>query len=152
MTQGNGFSVPESARRLVLAALGDGIERLLPLVEQALQMDTAVALFTDCAFLALPTAVEVYPLNALPEAIEWADALCCDLPIDSLPDLRQALGMGSGDRLPYHAEVLIDSAMPCGGLAECTVCAVPVRAYRAHRRWKYTCRDGPVFDLNELDW
>jgi hypothetical protein len=35
--------------------------------------------------------------------------------------------------------------MPCGGLAECGVCALP-----AHRGWKLLCKDGPVLELGEL--
>jgi NAD(P)H-flavin reductase len=39
------------------------------------------------------------------------------------------------------------AAMPCSGLADCGVCAVPAR-----RGYKLACKDGPVFDLDELDW
>jgi NAD(P)H-flavin reductase len=40
---------------------------------------------------------------------------------------------------------LVVAPMPCGGLAECGVCAVTTR-----RGWKLACKDGPVFDLGEL--
>ena len=35
--------------------------------------------------------------------------------------------------------------MPCGGAAECGICAVPFG-----RGWKLACKDGPVFELNPL--
>jgi len=36
--------------------------------------------------------------------------------------------------------------MPCGGLGDCGLCAVDLK-----RGWKLACKDGPVFDLNELE-
>jgi len=144
---GRGFTIPATSQHLLLAALGDGIERLLPLIHQALENRSEVALCTDVWTPSLPVAVEVHPLSALPGAIEWADALCCELPLEQLAVLRQVLGLDSGDRLIFHAEALIETPMPCGGIADCGVCAV-----KGRRKWKYSCRDGPVFDLNELDW
>ena len=144
---GRGFTIPATSQHLLLAALGDGIERLLPLIHQALENRSEVALCTDVWTPSLPAAVEVHPLSALPGAIEWADALCCELPLEQLAVLRQVLGLDSGDRLIFHAEALIETPMPCGGIADCGVCAV-----KGRRKWKYSCRDGPVFDLNELDW
>jgi dihydroorotate dehydrogenase electron transfer subunit len=44
-------------------------------------------------------------------------------------------------------KALVMTPIPCGGIAECGACAVP-----AHRGWKLACRDGPVFNLNELAW
>jgi len=44
-----------------------------------------------------------------------------------------------------EAQVLVVTPMPCGGLAECGVCAFTTR-----RGWKMACKDGPVFDLSEL--
>jgi dihydroorotate dehydrogenase electron transfer subunit len=144
---GHGFTIPASSQHLLLAALGDGIERLLPLINLALENRRGVALFTDVWTPSLPAAVEVRPLSDLPGAIEWADALCCELPLEQLAVLRQVLGLDSEDRLIFHAEALIETPMPCGGIADCGVCAV-----KGTRKWKYSCRDGPVFDLNELDW
>jgi dihydroorotate dehydrogenase electron transfer subunit len=90
-------------------------------------------------------------LSALPELLNWADFIAIDLPLATLPDLRSRLGLNAGvDRhLHLHcpAQALVLSPMPCGGLAECGVCAVP-----SPRGWKLACDDGPVFNLHEITW
>jgi hypothetical protein len=53
---------------------------------------------------------------------------------------RPSLASRAGD-----AQVLVVTPAPCGGLAECGVCAVTTR-----RGWKMACKDGPVFSLNEF--
>jgi hypothetical protein len=91
--------------------------------------------------------IEAHPLAALPESLVWADLLAIDLPLARLPELHGCLGLGAREPLPCLMQVLVLADIPCGGLAECHVCAVPVG-----RGWKLACKDGPVFDLNELEW
>jgi hypothetical protein len=142
---GHGFSLPTTARNIALAALGESTSRLLPLVHPALSQGAAVALFTDAPLQALPTAVEAYPLTSLPEMLDWADFVAIDLPAEALPELRSHLGLDSHRRLPCAVQALVAAPMPCGGMGECGVCAVPAR-----RGWKLACKDGPVFDLGSL--
>jgi Iron-sulfur cluster binding domain of dihydroorotate dehydrogenase B len=144
---GRGFSL--DGQRLALAALGDTVSRLLPLADEALQRGDAVTLFTGAPLPALPASIEVYPLSSLPEAHGWADCLAVDLPLEALPALRRSLALSRGERLAFPAQALIYTSMPCAGLAECGVCAVPVRG---QRRYRLACKDGPVFDLEDLDW
>ncbi len=144
---GYGFSLPVMARRVALAAFDETADRLLPLVSLALAQGAAVALFNDAALPSLPSAVEAYPFNSLPELLAWADFLALCLPIAALPELRSRLGMGIHERLSCPAQALVLAAMPCGGLAECGVCAIP-----APRGWKLACKDGPVFNLEEILW
>jgi hypothetical protein len=144
---GHGFNLPTSIRRLALAALGNTQARLLPLIPASLVQDVAVALFTDQPLPFAPAALEIYPVQDLPGAIAWADFLALDLPASKLDRLRQELGVKPGDFLPCPAQALILIDMPCGGLADCGICALP-----AHRKWKLACKDGPVFDLHTLEW
>jgi hypothetical protein len=144
---GRGFHLPGGVRRVALAALGDSFARLLPLARLALEQDAAVTLLGDCALPALPASLEAYPFAALAEALTWADYLALDLPLEALPDLRERLGLAPYAALPCQAQALLFTPMPCGGLAECGVCAAPAR-----RGWKLACKDGPVFDLDEVDW
>jgi dihydroorotate dehydrogenase electron transfer subunit len=135
-----------------LVSLGDTAARLLPIIPIALEQEAALALFSDASLSAwLPSAVEAYPLSALPELLAWADFIAMDLPLAALPDLRLRLGLGASadHNPPLHcpAQALVLVPMPCGGLAECGVCAVP-----AHRGWKLACLDGPVFNLNDITW
>jgi hypothetical protein len=79
--------------------------------------------------------------------VSWADLLVIDLPNERLPVLRNDLGLGPYDRIPIPVQALIAIPMPCGGLADCGVCAVP-----AVKGYKLACKDGPVFDLHEIAW
>jgi dihydroorotate dehydrogenase electron transfer subunit len=142
---GHGFSLPQGVQRLALAAWGDSLARLLPLVELTAARDAAVAVFTDAALPSLPSAFEASPLSALPEAIAWADFLAVDIALDCLAELLRGLGLGAGQRLSCPGQALVLSPMPCGGMADCGACASPAR--RGHR---LLCKDGPVVDLAEL--
>jgi hypothetical protein len=140
--------LPDRTLRLALIALGKTPARLLPFAAQALaQPETTVALYTDASLPWLPAALEAQRLQNIPEALAWADFLAIDIPLVSLSGLRHALGLGAGERLPCPGEILIETPMPCGSMADCGACAVPGRG-----GWKLACKDGPVFDLNEIDW
>jgi dihydroorotate dehydrogenase electron transfer subunit len=140
--------MPERALHLALIALGKTPARLLPFAAQALNRSkTNVALFTDASLPWLPAALEVQRLQNIPEALAWADFLAIDIPLQSLADLRPTLGLGTGERPPCPGELLIETPMPCGGLAGCGACAVTSR-----RGWKLACKDGPVFGINEIEW
>jgi Iron-sulfur cluster binding domain of dihydroorotate dehydrogenase B len=144
---GTGFKLPWHMQRMALAALGDTAARLLPLIDTAMKLDCSVALFTDVPMLQLPSSVEVYPLASLPEALDWPQFLALDVPAECLPALRTVLGLRPGQNLSSLVQALVYADMPCSGLADCGVCAVSAR-----RGWKLVCKDGPVFDLNQLEW
>ncbi len=120
--------------------------RLAPLIYQSLEKNRAVALFSDCPMPVLPSAVEVNPISALSEALGWVDFLACDIPFSDLPVIKTQLK----DLLVWEyqgipGQVLCSANLPCVGLADCGVCSV-----YAGREWKLACKDGPVFDLQQL--
>ena len=147
---GRGFALPEAARRAAFACLDGSPARLRPVITAAISRGCAAILFSGGLEGALdrwPNALEVAPLESLPEALGWADALALAASPGGLAGLRSLLGWGAGKRLPFPAQVLVDVPLPCGGMADCGACAV-----RARRGYRYACRDGPVFDLDELEW
>jgi hypothetical protein len=149
---GNGFNLPDGIHRLGLLAMDATISRLLPLVSPAFKSGSAVTLVCDIAHSGLPltdipSELEIAPFESLPSLLTWADFLALDLAITDLPHLRSRLGLKPGERLPCQAQILVHTAMPCAGAAECGICAV-----RTKHRWKLACKDGPVFNLNDLEW
>jgi len=142
---GHGFSIPQGVHHLGLAAYGETTSRLYPLIEQALRQSAAVALFSEAPVTGLPSAVEISPLSSLPEALTWADFLALDLPLERLAELGDSLGLTEQRRLSCPGQALLWTPMPCGGMADCGVCAV-----QAGRNWKLACKDGPVFNLEDL--
>jgi dihydroorotate dehydrogenase electron transfer subunit len=142
---GRGFSLPAAARNIALVSLGETSARLKPLLTAALGQGASIVLVSDLDLAELPPEVEVQPLAALVEIAKWADYLAIDVPREFLLGLREMLGFSKQARVRFEAQVLVVTPMPCGGLAECGVCAVTTR-----RGWKMACKDGPVFDLREL--
>ena len=144
---GQGFTLPAATRRLALGAVGGSLDRLLPLIQPGLRLNMAITLYADHHPTNLPSAVEIYPLAGLSEALAWADLLALDLERPQISRLRPLLNVEMDRRLPCPVQVLLRTPLTCGGLADCGACAVAGR-----RHWKPACKDGPVFSLNELDW
>lgn len=142
---GKGFRLPPGLRTLALVAFDSTVDRLLPLIPLARRAQADVALFTGAPLPALPAAVEVQPLSALPEALSWAGFLALDLRLEQFPTLQQALGLDLGQKLPCPTQALVCTPMPCAGLAACGVCAVHTR-----RGYALACKDGPVFDARAV--
>jgi dihydroorotate dehydrogenase electron transfer subunit len=142
---GRGFSLPFSARKVALVAFDASIARLNGLIRQALKQEAAVVLVCDSAPDNLPDDVEVQPLSLLEDVFQWSDYTAMDVRRESLHELRERLGklkqIGAGS----EAQLLISTPVPCGGLAQCGVCAVYLKS-----DWKLACKDGPVFDWGEL--
>lgn len=142
---GRGFKLPLSTRRLALASFVPGAARLLPLAGQAIQIGAEAALYCDFPLPGLPAALEASPLSDLPEALDWADYLALDLSLKQLPLLREYLGGDTRNLAIPPGQALLSADIPCGGTAECDVCAIKTR-----RGWKLICEDGPVFELGEV--
>lgn len=166
---GRGFSRHESARWIALVALGETAARLKPLLEMGVGQGASVVLVSDLGLPDLLPEVEVQPVAVLPDVQKWADYMALDLPRESIPGLREMLGLGElvghptrGSVLPLvseqggprkrgerrqagEAQALVLTPMPCGALADCGVCAVNLQG-----GWKMACKEGPVFDLIQL--
>lgn len=148
---GHGFQLPRELRRLGLLALSDTPMRLLPLADLILRQGGDAALLSTAplaAHHALPAALEIFPPDDIAGLLAWANFLAVDLTPADLPGLRARLKLPPTTRLTIPAQVLVHTAMPCGGAAECGACAVTLQRHA----YALACKDGPVFDLNELEW
>jgi NAD(P)H-flavin reductase len=142
---GRGFSIPASARRVALLSLEGSPARLLGLVAPALKQGAAVVIASDVNEGDLPDEVEVQPLSALGEAADWADYVALDVSREKMHGLKERLSGQRHFAVKNEAQVLIHTLMPCGGIAECGVCAVMTPS-----NWKMACKDGPVFSWREI--
>lgn len=143
---GRGFALPHSARRVALIAFDNAPARLQGLIQPALTQDAAVVLVGDSNPDSLPDEVEVQPMSALQEILEWGDYLAIDLARENLYRLKESIGKRSQFLAEKRVQVLIYTPVPCGGLADCGICAVTLKS-----GWRLACKDGPVFDLQELE-
>lgn len=142
---GRGFSLPPFARRIALIAVDDAPARLRGLIPLALKQSAEVVLVCDSPASNLPEVVEIQPLKAMQEILQWADYVALDAARENLHGVSQMLGQGNQAGLKCEAQVLIRTPMPCGAAAECGVCAVHL-----HHEWKMACKDGPVFQWKDL--
>jgi dihydroorotate dehydrogenase electron transfer subunit len=142
---GRGFELSTSARKVALVAFDASAVRLRGLIRSALRQDAAVVVVCNSVSERLPDEVEVQPLSALADVISWADYVALDTARETLHQLGDKLGGLSQLPAVREAQVLIRTAMPCGGVAECGVCAVSLKS-----GWKLACKDGPVLDWREL--
>jgi len=142
---GRGFSLRVSARRIGLVAFDDSPARLRALIRPALAQDASVVLVSNSATDDLPDDVEVQPLSALEEIVNWADYMAVDVRRENLPELRERLEERNQLSALHAAQLLIRTPISCGGVAECGVCAVTTKS-----GWKMACKDGPVFDWREI--
>ena len=142
---GRGFTLPLSARKVALVALDDSPARVRGLIQPALKQDAAVVLVSSSASHNLPDDVEVQPLSALDDILDWADYAAFDLAREDLLQWKERLGKQNHRMAGMSAQVLIRTPVPCGGLAECGVCAVTLKS-----EWRLACKDGPVFDWKEI--
>ena len=143
---GRGFALPPAARKVGLVALDDSLARLRGLIRPSLKQGAAVVLVCDSATDALPDEVEVQPLSAMGEIAAWADYLAFDVRREKLDQLKGIFENRFQLSAGKAAQVLVRALVSCGGFAECGICAVTVKS-----GWKMACKDGPVFDLRELE-
>jgi dihydroorotate dehydrogenase electron transfer subunit len=160
---GRGFRLPASSRRVALAAFGGNPSRLLALLEPALAQKAEITLLADSPPDGLPPAIEILPLTALVDTVTWADYLAIDAPRAALAAIQKTLSPDSpvpcsgctpnlaAELFPANAvnccaaDILIETPLPCGGIAECGACAIQSR-----RETLLACKDGPVFELKSV--
>lgn len=138
---GRGFSLPPFARKVALIAFDDSPSRLQELLRTALKQGASVVVVSNSNENQLPNEVEVQPLSAMGDVLGWADYTAFDVARENLFELRQVVGEQYRMSVKGDAQVLIRTPMPCGGIAECGVCAVTLKS-----NWKLSCKDGPVFE------
>ena len=142
---GHGFTLPLSSRKVGLIAFDFSPARLKGLISPSLKQDAAVVLVCDSSVDHLPDDVEVQPISALQDIVKWADYLAFDVAREKMSQLKEQLGKLNHVVAGKEAQVLIHTPVPCGGVAECGVCAVTLKS-----TWKLACKDGPVFDWGDI--
>jgi hypothetical protein len=140
---GHGFSIPISAKKIALIACEESFSRLQALIPIALKQNAEIVLLSDNKEIDLPEIIEIQPMQSLTEILTWADYVAIDIARQNLNQLKEKLGKQNQAQNKYEAQILIHTAMPCGSVAECGVCALSLS-----HAWKMICKDGPVFNLD----
>jgi dihydroorotate dehydrogenase B-like protein len=130
-----------------LIAFDVSTARLRGLIQPALRQESAVVLVCNSGVENLPDEVEAHPLSAIDEIVEWADYLAFDVARENLNQLKERLGKLNQIAAGKDSQVLVRTPVPCGGVAECGICAVTLKS-----TWRLVCKDGPVFDWREIEF
>ena len=160
---GNGYSLYPDSHNLLLVAGGIGIAPLCFLAQEALNQGCSVTLL-----LGAPTAAQLYPGDLLPSGAELVIATedgttgKKGMITDLLPDFarRADQTFACGPSSMYRAmatqgqqlleaksvQVSLEMRMGCG-LGICYGCTL-----RTKRGLKQVCKDGPVFELDDIYW
>jgi len=161
---GNGFVIQPASRNLLLVAGGIGIAPLHFLAQEALRIDCSVTLLTGAQ-----TATQLYPERLLPSGIKLVTAtedgtlgkkgMVTELVPDFVDRADEAFACGPMpmyrdmalqkqkmklDGKPF--QISLEVRMGCG-LGVCYGCTVKTK-----NGLKQVCKDGPVFDLEDILW
>ena len=155
---GNGFCLEPRAKNLLLIAGGIGIAPLVFLSKQALAQGKSVTLL-----LGATTAKQLYPTNLLPrgikylvatedgsagkrglvtellpEFVNWCHQICACGPVAMYQKLKA--------KNKLSIQISLEVRMGCG-IGVCYGCSLKMR-----QGFRQVCRDGPVFELNDILW
>jgi dihydroorotate dehydrogenase electron transfer subunit len=149
---GHGFRLPGLFRRMALIGLDDHPGRLMPLIQVGRLMKADIVLAGEFATNPMithdiPPQVELAGFEQLTELIAWSDFVALDVPLEKIQHLGELIGETASRTMNRDIQVLVHTGMPCGGIAECGICAVKTK-----RGYKLACQDGPVFDLADLSF
>ena len=142
---GRGFTLPSSMTKVCLVAFDDTFARLRGLIRPALIRSPAIAVVSYLSVDNLPDEIELHPITSLEEVLAWADYIAFDIARENLGGFLERLGRMNQTSTWKAAEIFVRTPLLCGGIADCGVCAVPIKS-----GWRLACNDGPVFGLKDL--
>jgi dihydroorotate dehydrogenase electron transfer subunit len=160
---GNSFTLPSGSGNLLLAAGGMGIAPLVFLADKAVSQGISVRLLAGAKTAGLLLDRTVLSPNIeyltvtedgtqgerglitglLQQQAQWADRICICGPLPMYKAIaREAESLLGGK----PTQVSLEVRMGCG-IGICYSCTV-----RTSHGLKQVCKDGPVFDMTEIDW
>jgi len=173
---GNGFRLPEKMQEALLVAGGIGIAPLLFLARKLIaeRKKTSVKIFFGGKTAADVSFVEKYNLQGIDFYYATEDGskgfagMVTELFLDYVkqgsgkpgersctfgcgpPAMAKALaGIAAQTEIP--CQISLESRMACGTGA-CMGCALRTADGSTSHMYKRVCADGPVFEMNEVDW
>ncbi len=157
---GNGFSIYHESHNLLLVAGGWGIAPLYFLAQEALKKEYSVTLLYGTANVQrYPVSPDIKLVTAtengsegqkgmitdlLPEYADWADQIFACGPMSMYRDMalkKQELNLEG-----KPVQVSLEVRMGCGR-GVCYGCTLKTR-----QSLKQVCKDGPVFNLDDILW
>ncbi|MGA2671130.1 MAG: dihydroorotate dehydrogenase electron transfer subunit [Dehalococcoidia bacterium] len=138
---GNGFTIEPKSKHLLLVAGGIGIK--LPPLPNGVQF---IPVTEDGSMGQKGMATDI-----LPDFLGWADQMYACGPVDMYKtmakmSLRVPIKSGRSNPKLKKCQVSLEVRMGCG-FGACYGCTINTK-----KGLKQVCRDGPVFELNDIIW
>lgn len=165
---GKGFKAPDQSKKTFLVAGGIGIAPLLFLYQEIKSPDvTFFTGFRTSAEIIDPvlTGNNTDNLIATDDGSKGYNGRVTDLLVESLEQYKQndisIYACGPLPMLKAVKNVSIKYDIPCQvsmetfmacGLGACQGCVVRSDITRTNTSYLHVCKEGPVFDINEIDW
>jgi len=174
---GRGFSIEPGARKLLLVAGGIGIAPLVLLMQYASSQhqitlihgaSTAAQLYPFSLgksgkrgkLSSIPKGVQFIPVtedgsmgqkgratDILPDFLDWADQVYACGPVDMYKAMAEMSRQAKQSNLKLKkCQVSLEVRMGCG-FGACYSCTINTK-----KGLKQVCRDGPVFELEDIIW
>lgn len=160
---GNGFSIQPASRNLLLVAGGIGIAPLYFAAQEAIKKGCTVKLLYGTPNRhrypedLLPPQIKLVSVTEdgtvgrkgmatdfLPDFVDWADQIFACGPIPMYRDMTRRKQKLKLEGKPV--QISLEVRMACG-LGVCYGCTV-----KTENGLQQVCRDGPVFDLDDILW
>ena len=148
---GHGFSLPSGVNLVFIVSSKPDISRLKPVAELAIAKGLSVSLFVEKFepgywHNGLPAAIEIQALSDLSGGVSQPGFFAAEVDASNHPSVSELVSRQIPKILHQcQGQVLVRTAMPCIGIAECGVCAIKTK-----KGWRYACKDGPVFSFEDL--
>jgi dihydroorotate dehydrogenase electron transfer subunit len=157
---GNGFTIGQTAKNILLVAGGMGIAPLYFLAKEAVARHLAVTfLYGTSSKDRYPLPAEFNPVPAtedgavgykgmitdlIPQYVDIADQVFACGPIAMYQTLTRKRDELKITGKPVQASLEVKMGCGTGACYGCTI--------RTEQGLKQVCKDGPVFDLEDVDW
>ena len=158
---GNGFTIPKTARKILLVAGGIGVAPLCFFAQEAVNQGNSVKLLIGAATASLLCPERLLPApSECVSATEDGTAGKKGMITDFLPDFANwadhvfacgptAMYQAMAQMPPFKmkpVQISLEIMMGCG-LGVCYGCTVKTKS-----GLRQVCKDGPVFDLGDILW
>jgi len=141
---GNGFQPMSFYEKLLFIIPGELIGSLIPLIDEAILRNKNISIACNNVVSQFKPESEIISFDDLEFAIDWADYIYLECKYEDFPNFEWIINNIKKCGVP--SEIFFQTAILCGGTADCMVCAVKTR-----RGFQQVCKTGPVLLISEME-
>ena len=165
---GRGWQPPEGCKRALIVAGGVGSAPLYPLVEELTAAGVATDAILGASTIDALVARERYgavlgcePACSTDDGTYARHGFVTDVLKEQVAGATGVAACGPKPMLKAIAAIAKEVGVPCQvsmeermgcGIGACLVCACALKSENGETRYGHVCKDGPVFNAEEVEW